>query len=136
MENKFDTKELIQFYYKLMHDVTDRYFKGYAFFLAINAAVFGYIFSSKVDDAIKNKVLSIGLIICVLFSLATVANSIWTFGIYKTLRGLLSTVTKDHEFESRIYSDTKRGWWLLNVMSVGANCSVFTITIAYIILLS
>lgn len=135
MENKCDTKELIQFYYKLMHDVTDRYFKGYAFFLAINAAVFGYLFSSKVDDAIKNNVLVVGLIICILFLLATVANSLWTFGIYKTLRQLLATVTKDHEFESNIYNDTKRGWWLLNVMSIGANCSVVTVTIAYIVLL-
>ena len=74
-------------------------------------------------------------LVVILFFLATVANSLWTFGVYKTLRHLLATVTKDHEFENRIYKDTQKGWWYLNVMSIGANCSVLTVTIAYIVLL-
>lgn len=135
MENKFTTKDLIDFYYKLMHDITDRYFKGYAFYLAINAAVFGFTFSSSLQEQYKSKVLIVGLIINILFYLVTFVYTIWTFKIYKTLRLFLSKVTNENDFEKTIQKDTKSGHSLLQVLALGANCSVLTIIIAYLSLL-
>jgi hypothetical protein len=135
MNNKFDNKELTDFYYKLMHDMADRYFKGYTFFLVINAALFGYTFSSQVEQSLKSKILIVGLIISTLFLFATIANCIWMFGMYRTLRKLLSKASKESEFEFQIHSDTTKGWWLLQTMAVGATGSVITIIGAYIFLL-
>jgi len=67
MKENFTDKEEVEFYYKLIHDVTDRYWKTYAFFLAINAAVFGYAFSSNLEIYFQKKSSLIDLILCILF---------------------------------------------------------------------
>ena len=78
--------KIFEAFTKLAWEVTNFYAKGIAFFLAVNAAVFGYILKADLGVGIRNAVSIFGLVTAACFLLCSVAFFLYVFGIMRTIQ--------------------------------------------------
>ncbi len=137
METTIKRNELIDRYYRIIIDISDKYFKGFAFFLAINAVLLGYLINSNVkgiiiDDSIRFKIISSGILTNVIFFLCTVYVYLLSLSVYKTYSKLALGINFEDSFiANRVNSDIKRGKQVYHITFLSVLLVVVLVIILY-----
>lgn len=129
-------EELIDKYYKAIMDASDRCFKGFAFFLSMNAVVLGYLINSKIknisiESVIEKKIIWSGIIVDFLYLICNISLYIFTVSIYKTYSVIASRVNEnDKVIAMMVKKDVSRGKTVYHITFL----SILSVTIFLIIL--
>jgi hypothetical protein len=81
-----DNWKIFDAHNKLAWDVTNFYARGITFFLAINAAIFGYVLKVEIEPVTKRWICLFGLVTAILFLLCSFAFVFCILGIWRTVQ--------------------------------------------------
>ncbi len=129
IENK---KYYIELHTKMMWETTNLFGKGIAFFLAINVALFGYIFNVEIDPQPRFWILMGGLVTSLLFLLYVYGYGKWMWHVGKELKE--TSISSLPGFQN-IENNFSSGQRLFAFFIAGASIITALTSLAYIALL-
>lgn len=109
--------------------------RGMAFFLAINAAVFGYFFTADLEADIANRVLLLGLLTSVLFAICSATCIWWCRQMGASIKRSLQEHAPDEFVTFDVEANFRRGQFLFLTFGVCMLGLVGAIIVAYLYLL-
>ena len=124
------TETIFQYYLKRITETSQIGIRGFAFYLAINFALLGYLFTAKISDDMKVYLASIGILTSVLMGISTIVMGIWVIKSSKFLEKFIQQQNKETYFNL----DMEKIYKGANLM-VGILFSCFSIVIVALMLL-
>ena len=130
-----DSWKVYEAHTKMAWDVTNFYARGITFFLAINAAVFGYVLKVDIEKGMKTMILVFGFVTGILFLLCSVAFVVWTLGIWRTVQDCFLSGDSEAIQKYSVAQNFARGRKLFGFFMFGALTLIVLIIIAYALLI-
>ena len=127
--------KIFEAFTKLAWEVINFYAKGITFFLAINAAVIGYILKADIGVGIRKSISIFGLATAACFLLCSVAFFLYVSGIMRTIQISILSGNVDAIQRYGMPRNVTRTRILLGTFAFGSITLVTLILAGYVVLL-
>jgi len=126
---------IFESYTKMAWEVTNFYAKGIAFFLAINAAVFGYVLQTNLPTELQRAILGFAAVVGLLFLLCSIGYFVWAAGVFRTVQSTFLGTDVQLSEKYGVALNFARGRTLFGLFALGALSLNVLVIVAHVLLL-